>query len=72
MLHLIFSDNGIERIKDVLRPTDQVVQLSKQHILLVDTVKYLNHSSKELTGTIIDTHTLAHLIHNATAIKGTY
>ena len=70
MLHLIFSDNGIERIRNILQPSDQVVQLSKSGIMLIDTGKYLAQS--RLTGTSIDQNTLARLIHNATAIKGTY
>lgn len=81
MLHLLFSDNGIDRIKDILRPTDQVVQLSSERILLVDTVKYLdslnnNSGNKEssgvVTGEIIDPSRLASIINNAQSIKGTY
>ncbi len=72
MLHLVFSANGIERIKNILRPSDQVVQLSQQRILLVDTATYLEQGLQEPVGTIIDTHTLAHLIHNAPAIKSTF
>lgn len=70
MLHLIFSADGIERIRAILRPTDQVVQFSKSGIVLIDTAHYL--SQRALTGTTIDQSTLARLINNATAIKGTY
>lgn len=70
MLHLIFSADGIERIRAILRPTDQVVQFSKSGIVLIDTAQYL--SQHALTGTTIDQSTLARLINNATAIKGTY
>lgn len=72
MLHLIFSENGIERVKHILRPTDQVVQLSQQRILLVDTPHYLNNYPSEPTGTVIDQGTLAKIIHKASAIKSTY
>lgn len=70
MLHLIFSADGIKRVKAILRPTDQVVQISQSQIMLIDTAQYL--SAQTVSGTTIDKSTLARLIHNATAIKGTY
>ena len=80
MLHLLFSNNGLDRVKDILRPTDQVVQLSSERILLVDTAKYLesikNQNAKdsvpEIMGEEIDQAKLVNIINNAPSIKSTY
>lgn len=78
MLHLVFSDNGLERIHELLRPTDQVVQFCGDRILLVDIAKYLKQPSPEvenlatLEGKEIDHKVLANLIESAQSIKSTY
>lgn len=71
MLHLVFSDNGLQKIKDVMRPSDQVVQLSKDRILLLDVDKFLG-ADPQIDGEIIDPARLANIINNATSIKSTY
>lgn len=72
MLHLIFCDDGLSRVRELLRPTDQIVQFSGDNIVLVDTAKYLNSHSKLVEGTPIDNKVLAKLIEEAASIKSTY
>lgn len=76
MLHLVFCNNGLERIHELLRPTDQVVQFYGDHILLVDVDKYLKSLQQSQSGTvegqIIDQYRLVNLIENAPSIKSTY
>jgi len=84
MLHLIFAQDGLNRIKSVLRPNDMVVQVSKDRIFLLDTHKYLKRiqalTSKERNaqenikataseGKTINHNQLASIIAQATAIK---
>lgn len=78
MLHLVFCDNGLKRIHEFLRPTDQVVQFCGDRILLVDIAKYLKQATPDvkdlskLEGTEINPRVLANLIEKAQSIKSTY
>lgn len=83
MLHLIFNEKGIERLHEILRPTDQVVQFYRDRIILVDIAKYLkqlNHNNKinagdaqiPIEGEVINQRILAGIIEKAPSIKSTY
>lgn len=72
MLHLIFCENGLNRVRELLRPTDQIVQFQDDNIILLDSAKYLNSQYNIIEGKNIDNKTLANLIENATSIKSTY
>lgn len=78
MLHLVFDEKGIERLHEILRPTDQVVQFYKDRIVLVDISKYLKLREQgtlkqvPIEGEVINQRTLAGLIESAPSIKSTY
>ena len=84
MLHLVFSKDGLDRIKAIIRPNDQVVQLTGERILLLDTMQCLdtiralpkNGKISEhlhaLEGEVIDQGRLASIISSAPSINSTY
>lgn len=72
MLHLVFSTQGLQKVKKGgMRSSDQVIKLSKDTILLLDVAKYLQDDN-QVEGEVIDRYRLASIIDTATSIKTTY
>lgn len=85
MLHLVFSKQGLQDIKYLIKRRDQIVHISTDFIKLYNTNKLLKSIEAESNtnpsttysqaldeGTIIEASELASIVTNASSIKSTY
>lgn len=85
MLHLVFSKQGLQHIKHLIKRRDQIVHISTDFIKLYNTNKLLKSIEAESNtnpsttysqaldeGTIIEASELASIVTNASSIKSTY